>query len=324
MLPCLKNAYLSFACPSVFPRSAPIKITRLPRAGGLFGAPAVSVLTSHVCLIIVLRMSRSVSLKLEEGWPTRDHAHYVRHLIGAGVNADDIKQIDLHGRAGMCVVTVSCQAVRDSIASKGLSIDGRPVEMVISSGTVVSLHVFGVEDDLSLAAIVQGVEKFGSVVGPAKREKKSVDGCTFTTGTVYVNVALRAVVPSLIAIGSRNRKYRVWHKDQQQTCWKCGSTGHLAKDCTNARTKDSRRASTGSAEQAEKVIVQAHGASLTFAEAAGQRNIQPDAAQGVSHANIAVENNATGTPDPGASSNKPVNTSSSEPVNTSGEPEYFK
>lgn len=272
-------------------------------------------------------MSRSVYLKLEEGWPTRDHAHYVRLLIGAGVKADDIKQIDLHGRAGMCVVTVSCQAVRDSIVSNGLSIDGRPVEMVISGGSVVSLHLFGVEDDLSLAAIVQAVEKFGSVVGGAKREKKSVDGCSFTTGTVYVNVALRAVVPSLIPVGSRNRKYRVWHQGQVQTCWKCNRTGHVAKDCTHAR-KSSRRPSTDDhatpASQADDVIGQAYVASATFAEAAGRRVVsekgkipQPDEnhpdSSVILNCEVAVDDNEPGTPSPAPG------TSAKQPDDTTGE-----
>lgn len=187
-------------------------------------------------------MSRSVLLKLEEGWPTRDHAYYVRLLLSSGVKADEIKQVDLHGQAGTCIVTVSCPAVRDEIIAKGITVNGQSVQLSIATGAVVSVHVFGVEDDLSLSAIVTAVSKFGTVIGSAKREKKSVDGCSFTTGTVYLNVALRTAIPCLIAVGSRARKYRVWHQDQRQTCWRCNAATHLAKDCPN---KPTRKSSSG-------------------------------------------------------------------------------
>ena len=48
---------------------------------------------------------------------------------------------------------------------------------------------------------------------------------------MYVNVALKTAVPSMIQIGTRNRKYRAWHQGQRQTCWKCGEAEHQAKDC---------------------------------------------------------------------------------------------
>ena len=124
-------------------------------------------------------MSRSVLLKLEEGWSTKDHAQYVRLLLNANVRAQDIKQIDLHGQAGACIVTVSCPAVRDQIIANGLSFNGQPVKLSTSAGDVVSVHLFGIEDNLSLPAITKAMERFGSVVGAVTRDTKTVDGCTF-------------------------------------------------------------------------------------------------------------------------------------------------
>ena len=47
------------------------------------------------------------------------------------------------------------------------------------------------------------MEKFGTTVGLPKREEKSVDGCTFTTGTirtVFVNVVPKSAMPSTIVL----------------------------------------------------------------------------------------------------------------------------
>ena len=86
-------------------------------------------------------------------------------------------------------------------------------------------------DDTPLSAITSAMGKFETTVGLPKREEKSVDGCTFTTGTVFVNVVPKSTVPSTIVLPGSGQKLRVWHRGQVPTCFKCGSRTHLAKDC---------------------------------------------------------------------------------------------
>ena len=76
----------------------------------------------------------------------------------------------------------------------------------------MSVHIFGVADDTPLSAITSAMEKFGSVIGVPKRETKAVEGCTFTTGTTFVNLVPTAIVPSTIMLSESRQKLRVWHR----------------------------------------------------------------------------------------------------------------
>ena len=184
-------------------------------------------------------MSRMCSIQLNEGWSSKDHAFFIRLLLSGGVRPDDIKQVDLSGRRGFCRVSFSCTAVRDEVLSRGLEFEGKQLVLVVGDGAVVSVHIFGVADDTPLSAITSAMEKFGSVIGVPKRETKAVEGCTFTTGTTFVNLVPTAIVPSTIMLSESRQKLRVWHRGQVPTCYKCGSSTHIAKLCTHQARRPS-------------------------------------------------------------------------------------
>ena len=182
-------------------------------------------------------MSRICSIQLNEGWSWKDHAFFIRLLLSGGVRPDDIKQVDLSGRRGFCKVSFSCTAVRDEVLSRGLEVEGKQLVLVVGDGAVVSVHIFGVADDTPLSVITSAMEKFGSVIGVPKRETKAVEGCTFTTGTTFVNLVPTAIVPSTIMLSESRQKLRVWHRGQVPTCYKCGSSTHIAKLCTHNQAR---------------------------------------------------------------------------------------
>eukprot|EP00117_Sycon_ciliatum_P038343 scpid84732/ scgid28508/ len=86
------------------------------------------------------------------------------------------------------------------------TVDGAQLVLLVGDGAVVSVHIFGVADETPLSAITSAMEKFGTTVGLSKREEKSVDGCTFTTGTVFVNVVPKSTVPSTIVLPGSGQK----------------------------------------------------------------------------------------------------------------------
>ena len=154
------------------------------------------------------------------------------------IRPDDIKQVDLSGRRGFCKVSFSCTAVRDEVLSRGLEVEGKQPVLVVGDGAVVSVHINnGVADDTPLSVITSAMEKFGSVIGVPKRETKAVEGCTFTTGTTFVNLVPTAIVPSTIMLSESRQKLRVWHRGQVPTCYKCGSSTHIAKLCTHNQAR---------------------------------------------------------------------------------------
>ena len=189
--------------------------------------------TGYSACRMVIKMSRICSIQLNEGWSSKYHAFFITLLLSGGVRPDDIKQVDLSGRRGFCRVSFSCTAVGGEVLSRGLEFEGKQLVLVVGDGTVVSLHIFGVADDTPLSAITSATEKFGSVIGVPKRETKTVEGCTFTTGTTFVNLVPTAIVPSTIMLSEYRQKLRVWHRGQVPTCYKCGSSTHIAKLCTH-------------------------------------------------------------------------------------------
>ena len=154
-------------------------------------------------------------------------------LVENGVKPADVKQIDLHGKPGSCVMTFSCLAARDAFVSSGYKVSGKEVPVILDDGgEVTSIHVFGCPLELSDGAISAAIAKYGKIIGAINRGKIDHRGFEIETGTRYVNVVLKTAIPSNIQVG--NRKLRVWHKGQVRTCWRCQSAGHMAKDCPNA------------------------------------------------------------------------------------------
>ena len=188
-------------------------------------------------------MSRVCSIQLVEDHPRNDHAFYVKLLLSAGVKPGDVKQVDLNGRRGFCRITFCSTEVRDDVVTKGLQANGTPLTLVVGDGAVVSVHAFGVAEDVSLPSIVSAIEKFGTVIGKPKREVKTIEACTFTTGTVYVSIVPTVAVPSVIVLPGSHQRIRVWHKGQTPTCYKCGSSHHVSRNCTQQMQRGKNSAS---------------------------------------------------------------------------------
>jgi len=178
--------------------------------------------------------TRTCSLKVSEHLRDKDHAFYVRLLLRSTVKASEIKQIDLKGRRGHCKITLSTRAALERLLGEVIHVNGVQLNFLVGDGSVVLLHLFGVNDDMPLSAISKAVQPFGSCIGSPKRETKTVEGCTFSTGTVFVQLVPTATVPSTICVGDANdqvQRLRAWHVGQIQTCYRCGEAEHLAKDC---------------------------------------------------------------------------------------------
>ena len=156
--------------------------------------------------------SRSCCINLSKDIASEDHAFFVKLLLRAGVRSRDIRVIDIQGRRGTCKVTLASTAARDTLLSRGLSAQGKILELLPGDGTAETVHVFGVPEDMALWAIASSLSRFGTLLGPTKNEKKTVEGCTFSTGIVYYTMVPTIAVPSSITVG--RYKLRVWHKGQ--------------------------------------------------------------------------------------------------------------
>jgi len=179
-----------------------------------------------------INSTRSCSLKLGPDLRDKDHAFFVRLLLRSAVEPSDIQQIDLKGRRGFCKITLATRAALERLLAQVIHVNGSQLNFIVGDGSVILLHVYGVDEDLPLKNIVGALQQFGSVIGQPRREQKSCEGCTFHTGTVFVQFVPKAAVPSTLHVGDA-AKLRVWHVGQVQTCFKCGSTDHQAKDCTS-------------------------------------------------------------------------------------------
>jgi len=207
------------------------------------------------CAMDNLKTTRTCSLKLGEQLRDKDHSFFVRLLLRSVVKASEVKQIDLKGRPGYCRITLSTRAALERLLGAEVVVAGSQLNFLVGDGSVVLLHVFGVDEDLPLSTIAKSVQQFGAVIGEPRREKKTVDGCTFSTGTVFVqclpSVAVPCTLPVLMGpsdevnVDKDTPRLRVWHVGQLQTCYRCGSCDHRARDCQSQLYSDRVRSNDG-------------------------------------------------------------------------------
>jgi len=181
-------------------------------AGSNFGAPSPA----------------SFMIKVEAPWP-KTHAFYISELARKGVKPAELLQVDLGGKSGWAVISVSDEEVRDRILSSGLQIRGRNATVVVGSSEVISVHVFGCHCAMSDNDLSDVLSEFGIVHGPPNHGTASFEQFIVETGTRYVQMSIRKSVPSSLRVGGTT--VRLWHRGQQRTCFKCNLPGHEAKEC---------------------------------------------------------------------------------------------
>ena len=195
------------------------------------------------------------SFKVSKDWPS-DHKFILQELSGNSLNVkESVKQIDLHGKPGWCQVTLSSRAQRETVLSKGLCIRGEQLELHLPDEGSTQLHVFGCPVGMPDGPLSASLSVFGKLIGPPSHGKISFEGTSFKTGIRYVNIVLSKPVPSCVTVGKR--KLRVWHRGQTQTCWRCGTTGHEARECKVRAGREpessSRTNSNSSSEPSDSV-----------------------------------------------------------------------
>jgi len=124
---------------------------------------------------------RCCSLQLGKELQKKDYGFFVKLLLGAGIKAEEIQQIDLKGKRGYCKLTLSDSAALRHLVSQDIVVNGTHLVFLIGDGSVTSLQVFGVDADLPLSSLGKSLEAFGSVLGEPRREAKTIEGCTFYT-----------------------------------------------------------------------------------------------------------------------------------------------
>lgn len=80
--------------------------------------------------------------------------------------------------------------------------------------------------EMTSVQVGEAMERFGRVFSV---KRQLYEGTTIETGTRIVSLEVTSRIPSYVYIGSYRAK--IWHRGQVQTCAKCQSTEHFAKDC---------------------------------------------------------------------------------------------
>ena len=187
--------------------------------GSSFGAPA----------------SASILFRREPEWPS-DHVYYIEELSKNGVSPAELKQVDLQGKPGWCLVALSCGAARDRLVSSGLSISGKAVPVTVGGSEVITVSVFGCPLHLHDGAVASSLGAFGDIHGPITRKIVEHGDFSIETGTRHARMSLKKSMPSTVRIGSGSTTVRVWYPGQMQTCFRCQQGGHEAKACPNRLT----------------------------------------------------------------------------------------
>ena len=80
-----------------------------------------------------------------------------------------------------------------------------------------------------ILATLSRLWRFGEIVGNIDCEFVTVEKFKILTGVRRVLMVLKKGVPCKLRI--QKRSYRTHHRDQIQTCFRCGVSGHQARDC---------------------------------------------------------------------------------------------
>ena len=248
---------------------------------GSFGAPAPA----------------SFSFRIEKDW-SADHLFYAKALKQSKVDICQVCQVDLQGKPGHCVVTVKNSAEREKILDAGIRISGKQVLCEISGVDLTHLHVFGCPVGLQNSKLCAALGQFGRIVGSPQQKKVLFEGLEISTGTRVLSLVLRSPVPSTVTVGQL--KLRVWHRGQQQTCWRCNNSGHEAKACPN-RGAQSTASRLPQAQHRNTTGTSTNPPSVSTATDTGTVTTQP-AEAAVEPAVVSVET--------GAASNTGLNTAS--------------
>ena len=179
---------------------------------GSFGAPVPA--------------SFSFRSRIEKDW-SADHLFYAKGLKQSKVDISQVCQVDLQGKPGHCVVTVKSSAEREKILDAGIRISGKQVLCEISGVDLTHLHVFGCPVGLQNSKLCAALGQFGRIVGSLQQKKVLFEGLEIRTGTRVLSLVLRSPVPSTVTVGQL--KLRVWHRGQQQTCWRCNNSATRLK-----------------------------------------------------------------------------------------------
>ena len=134
---------------------------------------------------VLLRVRPNVAFKLLWDWKEVgiDHKIIARSLLhDNGLKGFDVKQINLEGRPGFCKVTLSCPAVRNEIATRGLTICGQQFNLIFGYYESVAMKMFGCPFSMSDSCIMSAIPEFGNVGGGLIHEKTRVDEFEYDTG----------------------------------------------------------------------------------------------------------------------------------------------
>ena len=122
--------------------------------------------------------------------PKTPHLVIAKGLVLAGHSLKEVLQIDLHGRPGTCVLTLSNAPLRDELVETGVVLDGNTVSVLPGDGSVaaVPVYVYGCEPTLHDGNICSVLGEFGSLVGEVQGESISHDGVKILTGVRRVSM----------------------------------------------------------------------------------------------------------------------------------------
>ena len=172
---------------------------------------------------------------------TVKHLDVAKAIQACSLSLGDVLQIDLHGRPGSCVLTLRDFATRDKLVAANLQLEGKSIDVLPGDGTVSAtrVYIYGCEPALHLGHIESALGEFGEIVGNIDCEFVTVEKFKILTGVRRVLMILKKGVPCKLSI--QKRSYRTHHRDQIQTCFRCGVSGHQARDCparpNTARTR---------------------------------------------------------------------------------------
>ena len=189
----------------------------------------------------------SVLFPKDPEWP-KDHVFFIEELSKNGVKPEELLLVDLHGKPGWYVVTLSCPAVRDRIAASGVRIAGKDVYVIVGGSQVTVVSLFGCPLHLHDGALINSLEAHGKVFGQPTRKTVKHGDYAIETGTRQIRISLQKGVPSTLRVGSVT--VRTWYPGQVQTCYLCTQTGHEARYCPTR--KNSNQAYAGAEGQSSQ------------------------------------------------------------------------